>query len=610
MSTESKKNRLKISSIRILGETVNPIEINFKDGLNLIGGASDTGKSYLYQLIDSLLGKNSLPKEIDEAKPYTQAILEVTNGKEINSFVKDLQNGSSYHFTGEKKKLIDLTNENPLNPKHGQSTSKKKGISNILLEIMDCPYNKVRKNIKGDLAAFSFRFFAHETMINEDIVYTGDPYFMGGQAKQTSTMSKEALLTSLSGIDDLSLEQVGMVLSTEKISGQLSEIDRQIQRNRLLLHPDEKYSEGTLNEINDEVSRCKRKISAYRSDILEFEKRRNDAYEKYVVATRDFNYANEVVSRISLLKENYESDLKRIEFIDQSNYYLKQFDNFPCPICGQETTSNNEDLSNLILLERDKLQAKLDGLEDTLTKAEQEVKEKNEVRLGLDKDITLINNEIQKDIQPILSKTISELENLIQRRNHVASYQFLESQIHELEERQEKLTENKTNSKQEKTNTEVKIAAISIDRLCEIVKTLLEEWGLFKTVDIAFDFSSYDLIVNGKLKSSYGKGYKALINSAYAIANFLYAHEKKIAYPGFVIIDSPLIVFSPKYKDKKDISLQVSDLFYKSIAERLKDYQIIIFENKLPSSNILNVPNFIEFTQNKQIGQYGLFPQV
>lgn len=606
MSTKS----IKISSVRILGEKVDPIEINFTDGLNLVGGASDTGKSYLYQLIDSLLGKNSLPKEIDEAKPYTQAVLEVTDGKEVSSFVKDLQNGSSYHFTGKKKKLIDLTNENPLNPKHSQSASKKKGISNILLEIMDCPYNKVRKNVRGDLAAFSFRFFAHETMINEDIIYTGNPYFMGGQAKQTSTMSKEALLTSLSGIDDLSLDQFGMVLSTEKISGQLSEIDRQIQRNRLLLHPDEKYNEDTLNEINDEISQCKKEISTYRSEILEFEQQRSDAHEKYVVATRDFNYANEVVSRISLLRENYESDLKRIEFIDQSNYYLEQFDSFPCPICGQEATSKNEDLGNLVLLEKDKLQAKLDGLKDTLIKAEQEVKEKNEVRLSLDKDITLINNEIQKDIQPILSETISELEKLIKRRNQVASYQFLESQIHELEERQEKLTEDKTNSKQEKTNTEVKIAAMSIDRLCEIAKTLLEEWGLFETVDIGFDFKSYDLIVNGKSKSSYGKGYKALINSAYAIANFLYAHEKRVTYPGFVIIDSPLIVFSPKYKDKKDVSLQVSDLFYKSIAERLKDYQIIIFENKLPSSDVINIPNFIEFTQNERIGRYGLFPPI
>ena len=53
MTINKKSNRIKIAAIRIFGDNVETVTIDFLDGLNLIGGASDTGKTYLYQLIDS-----------------------------------------------------------------------------------------------------------------------------------------------------------------------------------------------------------------------------------------------------------------------------------------------------------------------------------------------------------------------------------------------------------------------------------------------------------------------------------------------------------------------------------------------------------------------------
>uniref|UniRef100_UPI003D149528 hypothetical protein n=1 Tax=Enterococcus faecium TaxID=1352 RepID=UPI003D149528 len=252
---------------------------------------------------------------------------------------------------------------------------------------------------------------------------------------------------------------------------------------------------------------------------------------------------------------------------------------------------------------------KLDGLRNTLKITEHEILEKKEAQKKVKAEIDEINYQIEKEIQPVLSKTISDMEELILKRSALSGYEYLSQQIKELENRQKSLEEEKNNSKTEKGNTEIKLGNISLERLCEIVEELLQEWGLFKKVEVEFDFKSYDLIVNNKPKASYGKGFKSLINSAYVIANFLYAHEKELPYPGFVIIDSPLIVFSPKYKEESDLSLEVTDLFYESIKKRFVDYQIIIFENKLPSEDVVNnIPTFIEFTHTEEFGRYGLFP--
>lgn len=594
--------------VKIFGENTEPVVIKLDKGLNLVGGASNTGKSYLYQLIDSLLGKKRLPKEIVEADSYDQAVIQISRESDTDTIVRDLKTGDFYHTKKELVERADLEKLTPLSKQHNSSDSGKKGVSNILLEIMDCNYSKVKKNKRGDLVSFSYRHFAHQNMIDEDHIYTDTPYFLAGSSKVTDTQQKEALLTSLSGMDDLSLAQSNKFFSSEKISGQLSEIERQINKNRDLLALNEQSQKYTFEDLDTRIFECKTIITNYRSQISSYERQRSNAYERYTKITKDLNYSTEIINRIRLLEENYESDLKRIEFIGQADYYLDQLDSYPCPICGEETENINGDLGSLIEIEQGKLHSKLEGLSDTLNKAEVAISRKKEEQKNAQNEIDKINYQIEKEIQPVLSNAISDMETFISARAELAGYRYLTIQLKELESRQQILKNNKNKAEIEKGNTEIKLDEISLERLCKIVEELLQEWGLFGNVKVEFDLKSYDLVVNNKHKGSYGKGFKSLINSAYVIANFLYTHEKGLAYPGFVMIDSPLIVYSPKYKEENDLSLEVTDLFYKSINERFKDYQIIIFENKLPSKNVLDIPNFIEFTGTEGIGRYGLFP--
>ena len=64
------QNRLFINEL----QSVSPekvAKLEFKKGLNIITGASNTGKSYVINCIDYLFGAENPPKDINESKNYS-----------------------------------------------------------------------------------------------------------------------------------------------------------------------------------------------------------------------------------------------------------------------------------------------------------------------------------------------------------------------------------------------------------------------------------------------------------------------------------------------------------------------------------------------------------
>ena len=55
-------NGFYLEKLVLTGEDVEPAIVEFEKGLNVIYGPSDTGKTYIFQCIQFLLGKSSLSK--------------------------------------------------------------------------------------------------------------------------------------------------------------------------------------------------------------------------------------------------------------------------------------------------------------------------------------------------------------------------------------------------------------------------------------------------------------------------------------------------------------------------------------------------------------------
>lgn len=603
--------KMLISKVKVFGKQKDTSFVVFNKGLNLISGPSDTGKSYLFQLIDYLLGKKTPPKNIKQGNGYSQAVIELKVGQKDFSFIRDFDSSKAFFVDHTVDELVDTSKLKSLADKH-TTGDKKDGISNLLLEFLNCPYKKIRKNEKDVLKAFTFRNFSHQVLLGEAHIFSDSPYYFDGQGALTETSNKESLLTVLSGCDDSSLLFKEKTVSAEKISGGIEELENQIEKNKSLLNKFDSSSDGNtenqVDKINSEISSLKNKISDYKSIISELEKEKVREYNFFTRANNEYYYSQKIFERLKLLEENYNSDLKRITFIDQSTYYFSQLDNFSCPICGSNTAEIGEDVGSIVQIEQKNLLTKLNGVQQALKDAKKDVEKLQEKKNNLESKIAKIDQTIEKELQPILSRIINRLESLLIQKSNFSGKNLVQQQIVSLEERLKELKTDQDSAKNPKThNTEKKKKLIDFSKLTEYVEKLLREWKLFDEVNVQFNFDTFDLIINNEEKASFGKGYKALINSAFLIAIHQYTKEKELSFPSFIIIDSPLVAFSPKIEKSEGISAEVINCFYESLATHFEDSQVIIFENAVPENEIKNW-NHIQFTKNTSHGRFGFYP--
>jgi DNA repair ATPase RecN len=66
-----------LQKLRVVGGAVNPAEVSFGSGLNVISGSSNTGKSYICSCIDFMLGASTPPEPIPESNDYSEILLEI-----------------------------------------------------------------------------------------------------------------------------------------------------------------------------------------------------------------------------------------------------------------------------------------------------------------------------------------------------------------------------------------------------------------------------------------------------------------------------------------------------------------------------------------------------
>src|SRR5947209_6842385 len=70
---------IQLRELRLSGLSKPPAIMTFVPGANIIAGASDTGKSYLFRCIDFVLGGEEMGKKVDEDEGYSTLQLQFEN---------------------------------------------------------------------------------------------------------------------------------------------------------------------------------------------------------------------------------------------------------------------------------------------------------------------------------------------------------------------------------------------------------------------------------------------------------------------------------------------------------------------------------------------------
>lgn len=206
-------------------------------------------------------------------------------------------------------------------------------------------------------------------------------------------------------------------------------------------------------------------------------------------------------------------------------------------------------------------------------------------------------------LQPAAANSTAQLRRLNARRLELESARNTSDQVETLRALKAEIEQSNTGKGKAKKQWE-SLPGTSLLAFCKEVEAVLKEWKWEGEGRVEFDEKNFDIKVDGQTRQSHGKGFRAVLYSAFVIALVRYCQKKNLPHPGVVVIDSPLTSYKRRgAKDVKGsdstVSSGVEAAFWESLTKIAKDVQIIIVENKEPPATVAAAVHYEWFAGNE-----------
>ena len=306
------------------------------------------------------------------------------------------------------------------------------------------------------------------------------------------------------------------------------------------------------------------------------------------------------------LTTQYDADLKRLNFIVDGEANLNASFSTHCPFCdGEVVVKKNQNYIDAAKSDYKKIKLQAKDLESAS-------KELRSEKLSLEQEIGTLMAK-KKSIEELIEKELKpQVFNLKEKLSTYKDAIECQKEIDILKKLSEQKTadmiENDTDEESElKFKVKEHLDYSFINELSNGIKSFLENCNYDNLLSVIFDKADMDIVINGKKKSSNGKGYNAYFNSVVAIVLSRYMESKAKYSPDFLVLDSPIL--SLKEKETKKPSETIRNTLFENIVDNQKGIQTIVIENEIPEINYKDA-NIIHFTKEKNNGRYGFLLDV
>jgi hypothetical protein len=612
---------LQLRNLALLSPTKAPANIDFKSGVNVICGASDTGKSFIVEAIDFLLGGTKPLRDIPERIGYDRGRISIfLNDENIYTFEQSVEGGEYKKFDG-KLSLQEVGKEwTKIKSKHAHG--KDDNISGLFLSKIGLFEKRVRKNAKGDTQSFSFRDLARLIIVQENEIIKRDSPFLTGQYV-TRTSEYSALKLLLTGVDDSSLvaetEQSktssGVSAKIELIEQWLSDLQTEIED----IGVEREDIEDQIERLEKSIDNERKSLEKSQRNLNSYINSRRDLYSEKEKIKDRISEINELLDRFNLLNNHYQIDIERLHAIQESGSLFIHQEIVACPLCGalpehqHHHESQDEDVEIIVhaaSVEIEKINRLSIELSKTVIDLKEELNELNKQITDIEERYNSIDVEIRETISADVGKERTAFGELVDKRSDLRKKLEMFERIDSLEQQKKDLlkeTDIKITSESSRTD----LSKTILDEFAEQIEKLLKAWHFPDADRVYFDEETFDFVINGKARGSRGKGLRAITHAAVTIGLMEYCKKKSLPHPGFVVLDSPLLSYwEPEGPDDDLKGTDLKDMFYEYLVSEHSDTQIIIIENEHPSDNLLDRLSFTDFTKNPNQGRYGFFPNI
>jgi hypothetical protein len=603
-----------IIELSAVGPEVVTASLPLKRGLNVISGASDTGKTFLFQAVNFMLGGSHPPKRIPQANGYTEIrlSLEDRNGN-LFTLARPIRGGNAQLFSGAGANI----DEGSWVPLHSQAAAGREDtISAFLLGLVDLKGRKVRRNAQGEVRELSFRDLAHLNTIGEERMFSEGSPIVGGQYT-LKTVEQSVFKLLVTGEDDSGIppRENPKVQRAEREAtiAVLSELIGKYEREfaELVVSPISIVSD--IVEVNQQVQELNRDLELRRNWLKEAQEQRREVHRSCLRVESRRLLVAELVNRFHLLEERYESDLARLAAVSEASGLIRELPIVECPFChaGPEHQAHEEhrglaDIRDACRVEAEKIQVLLADLQSTASGTRDEEQALQTATSELQVALSQVDESIEDVLKPMLTASVEQLEQLNQKRSRIERARWLAGQIEYLSNRRD----DAPTVENAPTITVSPSLEQAIREICGHLEQTLRAWKFPNVGPVVFDSERQDFVIGFRERHSFGKGIRALIYTAFTVSTLRFCSLRELRHPGFVVLDSPLVAYrEPDLPDDERIGSEVKTAFFENLAGDDPDEQVIIFDNEDPPDFLVSRLNHIHFSKTSGVGRYGFFPE-
>ncbi len=588
--------------------------VEFLPGVNVICGASDTGKSFLVEAIDFMFGGSSL-KEIPERVPYSSAHLAFSFGEDENWKANRALSGGNFELT-------PIMPDGPgavknLKQKHEQG--KTDNMSGFLLDKIGLLNKRILKSkVKGTTVSLGFRNLARLIIIQEGEIQSPQSPFLTGQfTTKTSEMATIKLL--LTGVDDSAI--VSIVDSSPDNTRQLALIeeiwsDLSSEINDMSYEKSELLSQAESLEATIDTYRTR--MQAVQGELDEKISYRKTLYDECAKYENRQSAIKELLARFTLLQSHYVIDKERLVAIQESGSLFAHVSEAPCPLCGARPESRHVtpecdgDVEAIVVAasaEIAKIEQLLIELQQTVADLSNEAGQLTGQLANKRALYREADTEIRSSILPSVVNARTHFSEIVEKKVEVQAAIDMFNRLEKLQEKRQALLDDDHDLLPDSEQVASGVPDAPAHAISMKIKHILRAWNFPGDCQVHFDKERSDFVIDGKPRGSRGKGLRAITHAAITLGLMEYCHEQSFPHPGFVVMDSPLLAyFEPEGEDDKALQgTGLKERFYEYLIQHHgNDSQVIIIENQHPPVKFNDKLNLLVFTGNPNEGRFGL----
>ena len=608
--------RFYIKSIGASGSGVEYSSVQFDAGVNILHGPSNSGKSYVINCINFMLGASEAP--------FTRE----STGYDTIHMTMESQDGYSVQM---KRKIVEGTRgdtgANMVDvvscvsgiDSREYSVSKME-YSDLLLKLMgiqDRPTIISTKEFKPQ--NFTIRSIIHSFFIDEDNIYEKTPAFdVPRHSKITASLTALHYLFCGEDLHELIPAETKRERELRETSKHavISYINSKIQdltkkRETLeeeLAKVDDSDVEGKIESTLEEITEVERQIH------VATECSRKLMEEMFSVNAK-LEEATYLQDRYRALRTQYTSDIKRLRFIIDGETKGEQLKRVAkCPFCD----SSMQDKPEQRLSYTDASKAELDRISmqlKDLKEAEKDIEKETGALEAQLEELHQQNDEITQMISSSLRPKAKQLQGLLHSFKRIVQIKHELSAVDALSMDMNTdafARESEEDSESPRFEPMQHIDMNRWKQWSDTFEGIVKECNYPNCTSARISPETYDAIVNGKRKSDEGKGYRAFLNSIILFA-LMKTLEHGCAYrPAMLVLDSPILTLKEKVKSDELADPGMRSSLFNYMIQHCGDNQIILAENEIPDANIVDysAARLIEFTQDETYGVYGFLKSV